>query len=74
MWYIHVNQHKIRKNINSEEIDPPIAIRKRSGPVRYANSVKVPEGSVLIYDPNNRILSCGARLVLQCPSEPEILE
>jgi hypothetical protein len=75
MWYIHVNQHKIRKNIHAEVIDPPVSIRKgRTGRVSYGTRVRIPDGSTIVYSPYDPVLACGARLVIECPSEPEIIE
>lgn len=74
-WYVHVNQHKIRSNINAEETQPPIAIKRgKRGSSVYCSGVALPDGSVLVYNPTNPILSCGARLVIECPSEPTIIE
>ena len=74
-WYVHVNQHKIRKNIRAENIEPPIAVKRgKSGSTRYANSVRLSSGSTLIYSPHSHILGCGARLVIECDEEPEILD
>ena len=70
-WYIHVNQHVIRKNINAEVKEPPIAIRRLKGPVRYVYSCDIPDGSRIVYSPDNPILDCGARLVIECPTEPQ---
>ena len=75
-WYVHVNQHKIRKNIHAtdSELSPPIAIRRgKSGPVVYAFDVRLPAGSVIRYSPHQPILSCGARLVIECEEKPEIV-
>lgn len=74
-WYIHVNQHKIRKNIhaNHDELDPPIAIKRgKTGRTKYASRVSIPNGSRLVYSPHSPILSCGARLVIECNEEPVI--
>lgn len=72
-WYIHVNQHKIRRNINAEDPEPPIAIKRgKSGRTSYTNGVVIPDGSRIIYSPAVPLLSCGARLVIECPTEPEI--
>jgi len=71
MWYIHVNQHIIRKNINAEVKEPPIAIRRRSGPSRYVFDCTIPDGSRLVYSSDVPILDCGARLVIECPTEPK---
>lgn len=73
-WYIHVNQHTIRKNINAEVKEPPIAIKRgKNGVSVYANNVRIPDGSHIIYSPDNPILSCGARLVIETPTEPVIV-
>lgn len=73
-WYVHVNQHKIRKNIHAEEIDPPIAVKRgKSGTPRYCNSVELGHSSRLVYSPHQPLLSCGARLVIECEEEPIIV-
>ncbi len=75
MWYVHVNQHKIRKNIHAEEIEPPIAVKEgKSGQSRYASSVLLPARARLVYSPHEPLLSCGARLVIECEEEPVIAE
>ena len=74
MFYVHVNQHKIRSNIHVENPEPPIAIHKgKTGKPVYGNSVRLPAGCVLVYDARTPLLSCGARLVIECPTKPEIL-
>ena len=75
-WYIHVNQHKIRSNIHAEDSDiqAPITVKRgRSGRSATGSDVRIPDGSRIIYSPRTPILNCGARLVIECPSEPEIL-
>jgi hypothetical protein len=73
-WYVHVNQHKIRKNINASEIDPPIAVKRgKTGPSVYCSDVVLGPGSRLTYSPHAPILSCGARLVIECEEKPEIV-
>lgn len=74
MFYVHVNQHKIRSNIKNEDKQPPIAVRRgKSGEVRYGNDVVIPGPSRLVYSPDAPVLSCGARLVLMSEGEPEIV-
>jgi len=73
-WYVHVNQHKIRKNIHAEHPVAPVAVRRgRSGNVLYGNDIRLPAGSRIIYSPHAPLLSCGARLVIECDEEPMIL-
>ena len=73
MWYVHVNQHTIRKNIKAEVKEPPICIRhNKYGPANYVMECSLPAGIRVIYSPDEPILSCGARLVIECPTEPEV--
>lgn len=72
MWYVHVNQHKIRKNINARTFEPPITVRKgKNGKSRSFMGVRIPDGSIIRYSPDKPILPCGARLVIECREEPE---
>lgn len=69
---IHVNQHKIRKNIKSEEKDPPLAVRT-SKQITYGNQVDIlgDNGEVIasiIYSPD-KPLSCGARCWIETKQE-----
>jgi len=76
-WYIHVNQHIIRKNIHAEDedIQAPITVKRgRNGRSATGFNVRIPDGSHVVYDAREPILPCGARLVIVCPSEPEILD
>ena len=75
-WYVHVNQHIIRKNIHAktEDLQAPIAVKRgRSGRSNTGSDVRLPAGSRIIYSPHDPILSCGARLVIECDEEPVIL-
>lgn len=70
-YYIHVNQHTIRKNINAENPEPPIAVKRgKRGKSVYVFGCSIPNGSRIVYSPDERLLSCGARLVIECPTEP----
>ena len=52
MWYVHVNQHKIRKNINAEVKEPPVAIKRgKSGRATYVMECSLPAGSRVVYSP-----------------------
>jgi len=77
MWYVHVNQHKIRSNIHAdpENLQAPITVRRgRSGRSTTGNSVRLPAGSRIVYSPRTPLLACGARLVIECDEEPIIEE
>jgi len=65
--YISINSHIIRKNVKDGENAPPIRIAKSKhdkSPI-YAHEVSIDGPSKLLYDPDKKILNCGARLVLE---------
>lgn len=73
-WWVNVNKHKIARNIRSEEKEPPIRIsRGKHGSPTYCSEVELPAGSVVVYDADNPLLPCGARLAIRCPEEPKII-
>jgi hypothetical protein len=68
MKYVSINGHKIRSNSKHGFRDPPIRIAKSrsdSKPV-YASAVEIIGSSKLIYNPDEPIMKCGARMVLVC--------
>ncbi len=71
--FISINSHIIRGNASKGRNDPPIRIAKSKhdkSPV-YAHEVFIDGPSRLLYDPNKKILNCGARLVLETESNVE---
>jgi len=73
MKYIHVNQHKIKSNLKHGTDDPVITI-KEGRKNTYCHEVKVLGPSVVRYGENgDKILSCGARVVIETESEVEIV-
>ena len=70
---IHVNQHVIRANIRDDDVSPPITVKHRKNNY-YGSRVEVLGPSVLIYSPKKPLLSCGARLILECGGIPDIKE
>lgn len=73
-WYVHINRHVIDRNTKRGESEPPVCIRRgKSGKAVYASRVLLPEGSELVYSPHVPLLSCGARMVVVCPTEPKII-
>ena len=63
MKYVSINGHTIRKRG-----DKPIRIARTPSdqhPV-YANAIDIVGPARLVYDKDNRLLRCGARLVLEC--------
>lgn len=78
-WYVHINRGTIDTNRNGGKKDPDydyapvVAVRKgKSGKSKYGYEVELPPGSRVIYSPVESILSCGAKVVIECPSEPLI--
>lgn len=68
MRYVSINGHTIRANAVRKTNNPPIRIaRSRSdkNPV-YASEIEIVGPARLVYRPNEPILKCGARLVLEC--------
>lgn len=69
--YVTINGHTIRSNINKAEPAPPIRISKsKHGAPEYATQAVIKdeagnEVARLVYDPQQAIMGCGARLVLQ---------
>jgi len=62
---IHVNMHVIRKNTKTGGNDPPITV-KVGRENHYGSNVFICGPSTLNYSPHKPLLSCGARLVLEC--------
>lgn len=70
-WYINVNKHRIASNAKNNENVPPLRVSEgKSGKGDYYHGVSIPDGSVILYDPTRPILKCGARVVIECPTEP----
>lgn len=70
-FYVNVNRQTIDRNTKNGTDDPPIRVTKgKSGDGVYCHEVELPAGSRVIYSPQGKILKCGARLVIECPTEP----
>jgi hypothetical protein len=61
--FVSINGHTIRKRG-----DQPIRIAKSRSDQKpvYANEVEIVGPARLVYDRDNSIMRCGARLVLEC--------
>lgn len=74
MYYVHVNRNTINKNSKHGTAEPVVRYQKgRYGKPVYAHRVKFQEGE-LIYSPHEPLLPCGARMVIQTPYEPQVIE
>lgn len=73
-WFINVNKHIIGRNARSGSDDPPVRISKgKSGQGTYCHEARIPDGSKILYSAGAPILKCGARLVIECPTQPEVI-
>jgi hypothetical protein len=72
--YIHVNQHKIRGNLKHGTNDPVITVKEGKSNT-YCHEVKIDGPSVVRYGENGeKILACGARVVIETESKVEIIK
>ena len=62
---IHVNMHVIRRNQKKGTAYPPITV-KVGKENHYGSEVFICGSSSLKYSPHKPLLSCGARLILEC--------
>ena len=71
--YIHVNQHVIRANKKNGTDDPVITI-KDGKTNTYCHEVEVKGPSKVVYgEEGKKLLSCGARVVIETESDIEIV-
>jgi hypothetical protein len=74
-WWVNVNKHTIASNAKHGRNEPPVRFcRGKSGKQTYCHELELPEGSVVVYNANEPILKCGARLAIKCPSEPKVIK
>lgn len=73
-WYVNINKHTIASNTKNNTNAPPVRIsRGKSGEGVYCSEVELPAGSRVVYSAHDPILKCGARLVIECPTKPEVI-
>ena len=71
--YIHVNQNKIRSNLKHGTLDPVITIKKGRENT-YCHEVEILGPSKVIYGENGqKILGCGARVVIETDSDYKVI-
>ena len=71
--YIHVNQHKIRSNLKHGTNDPVITI-KEGAMNTYCHEVEIQGPSIVKYGMNgDKILACGARVVIETRAEVKVI-
>ena len=71
--YIHVNQNKIRSNLKRGTVNPVITI-KEGRKNTYCHEVEIMGPSKVIYGHNGeKILGCGARVVIETESEYKVV-
>jgi len=69
---IHVNQHRIRRNLKQGSKDPVITVKTYNSNL-YAHEVDIRGPSRIVYSPD-KPLSCGARVWIETESQVEIVK
>mgnify|MGYP000029089259 CR=1 FL=1 len=70
---IHVNQHHIRSN-KTKGTDLPVITIKEGKTNTYCNEVEILGPSKVVYGENGeKILGCGARVVVETDSEYKVI-
>ena len=70
--YIHVNQNKIRSNLKHGTLDPVITI-KNGRENTYCHEVEILGPSKVMYGENGqKILNCGARVVIETEADYKV--
>lgn len=66
-WYIHIN-----RNLKGSK-EPIVRFQRgKYGKPTYCYEVAF-DGGRVVYDPDNPILPCGARLVIETETEPRVI-
>ncbi len=74
-YFTHINRNVIDANRKQGRNDPVVRFQRgRHGAPTYAHRVRINGPSEVIYDPDNPILPCGARLVIASEIEPEVIQ
>lgn len=73
--YVSINAHTIRKNAVTGSKEPPIRIARSKSDKKptYAHEIEFFDRARLLYDPEKKILVCGARLVLEIDGPVTVL-
>jgi hypothetical protein len=68
MKYVSINGLTIRRNAIMRTDEPPIRIAKTPSDAKpiYASEIEIVGPARLVYDSRNKIMRCGARMVLIC--------
>lgn len=69
---VHVNQHVIRKNHKTGEVNPPLTVKTYKSN-DYGSTVEINGPCRVIYRPE-KPLSCGARVWIETEAGVKVLE
>lgn len=79
MWYLHINRNVIQSNAKAiregrlTDVEPAVRFQHGlDGEPHYCNRVKFTEGEI-VYDAEHALLPCGAKLVIQTPHQPQVI-
>lgn len=64
---VHVNQHKIRKNAKTGNLEPVITVKTSKSNI-YAHEVEIKGPCKIVYSPD-KPLKCGAKVWIETDSE-----
>lgn len=67
---IHVNQHRIRRNLKEGSQDPVLTVKTYNSNL-YAHEVDIRGPSKIVYSPD-KPLSCGARVWIETEARVDI--
>jgi len=67
---VHVNQHVIKANRKSGDVEPPLTVKTYKSN-QYATSVRIDGPSRIVYRPD-KPLSCGAHVWIETRAEVKV--
>ena len=70
---IHINMHSIRANKRDGGNRPVITVKTNSKANQYGHAVEIRGPSKVVYMPEGKALSCGARVWIETESDVRIL-
>lgn len=77
---VNVNRQVVDRNTRLKENEPPLRVQRgKSGKAKHGHGVAVLDASGnevarFIYDPENKIVACGARIVLVAHYGAKVVE
>jgi len=74
MWYVNINKNVIASNAKHGTDEPPVRFQKgKYGKATYAHEIELLGPSRVVYTPHDKLLPCGARLVIVSDAQPVVI-